>query len=72
MQHRKQLTKGDARKQVVCDMVVANVVQKEPAYPAKQWSVHCGEGTTKPRPLLVAVMRNGRVAMVKICQHYDP
>jgi hypothetical protein len=56
----------------VRDVVVANVVEEEPAHPAKKGPVDGCGSSAKERPFSFPVVRDGGVRVVQECEHDNP
>ena len=54
------------------NMVMADVVEKESAHPAQEWSVNSGSGTPQERPFSLPVVRDRWVGVVKEGKHNNP
>jgi len=66
------VVEGDDGEEVVCDVVVGDVVEEEAADPAKERSVDGADGTAEEGPLVLAVVGHGGVSVVQEGQHDDP
>jgi hypothetical protein len=53
-------------------MIMGNVVEEETSNPAEEWSIDSCQSTTKERPLLAAIMWDGWVGVVEVCEHDNP
>lgn len=57
---------------MVRDVVMRDVVEEEAASPTQERPVYGADGTAEEAPLLVAVVRDGRVRVVEVREHDDP
>ena len=69
---RRRRTERHRREEVMCDMVVRHVVEEETADPAEQGAVDGGGDAAQECPLILTVVRDGRVRVMKERAHYDP
>lgn len=51
---------------------MGDVVEEESPHPPQERPVDSRNSTSEEGPLFVAVIRDCRVGVMKICQHYDP
>jgi hypothetical protein len=65
------LTKRHLRKEVVYNVVVSNIVEKEPSLPSEEVAVDCTSGTALEIPLSLAVVRELRVGVMQIRDHNE-
>jgi hypothetical protein len=67
-----RLTERNCGKEMMGDVIVRDVVEEETTNPAQERAIDSGSSSTKESPLLVAVMRYGRIGVLEVREHDDP
>jgi len=68
----RSVPERNATEEVMCDVIVRDVVQEESSLPSNEWTIDSRSSTTQESPSVVAEMRHRWIGVVKVGEHDDP